>query len=98
MLAYIFYSLNIFLEFLSIIIFIRVILSWFMPDYKIRKNSFLQPFDAIYTIIVTPIRRIMPRTGVIDFSPLVALILVEATRILLGYSYPYIANFISNFS
>jgi len=35
---------------------------------------------SIAGIVVNPVRRVMPRTGMIDFSPLVALLILEAAE------------------
>ncbi len=58
---------------LSVLIIARAVLSWFSP----RPTNMV----AIYLYRVTepflvPIRRIMPRTGMVDFSPLVAIVLL----------------------
>ena len=58
---------------LSIIILIRVILSW----YARPTNILFRFFDRITRPILAPIRRIVPRVGSLDFSPLVAIILIS---------------------
>lgn len=62
------------LSFLTLAIFIRAILSWFSVD---RGSPIIQALDSITEPIIDPIRRIMPRIGMIDFSPLVAIILLQ---------------------
>lgn len=59
---------------LSLAIFIRAILSWFNLD---RGNPLIQVLDAITEPIIQPIRSIMPRLGMMDFSPLVAILLLN---------------------
>lgn len=58
---------------LSILIIMRAVLSWFWP----RPTNVLM----IYLYKVTepflrPLRRIIPRTGMVDFSPLAAIFLL----------------------
>lgn len=58
----------------------RVLVSWVNP------NPYHPAMQILYQItepILAPIRRYLPPTGMIDFSPLVAIVLLEAVRILL---------------
>ena len=59
---------------LVIAIFIRAILSWFQLD---PRSPLVQLLDSITEPILEPIRRIMPRLGMIDLSPLVAILLLQ---------------------
>jgi YggT family protein len=63
-------------------IFIRVIASWFgVSEYR----PWMRPLVFLSDWIVQPIRRILPSTGVIDFSPMVAwLVLWVARNLVLG--------------
>jgi len=70
---------------LSIIILIRVILSW----YARPTNILFRFFDRITRPILAPIRRIVPRVGSLDFSPLVAIILIQLIYYLLYYFLPW---------
>jgi YggT family protein len=67
---------------LSIIVFISVILSWFVPpDQPIRAA-----LDRIVDPLLAPIRRIIPMAGMIDFSPMILMILIElVSRILINF-------------
>ena len=47
--------------------------------------SLMQALDAILTPILRPVRRIMPPTGGIDFSPIVLLVLIKIVLIILSY-------------
>jgi YggT family protein len=60
--------------FLTIAIFLRAILSWFNMD---PRSPLIQILDAITEPIMDPIRRIMPRLGMLDLSPLVAILLLQ---------------------
>jgi len=66
-------------ELLTLAIFIRVILSWVSP----RPNSITIILDKIVEPVLSPLRRIMPRTGMFDFTPLVAIILLQVIARLL---------------
>lgn len=58
---------------LTMAVFFRAILSWFNLD---PRSPLVQALDSITEPIIEPIRRIMPRLGMIDFSPLVAILLL----------------------
>ncbi len=76
-----FFSLiRILCELLTIAIVIRAILSWFSP----RPTNILSVM--LYRItepVLAPLRRIIPRAGMIDFSPMVAIILLQLVAYLL---------------
>jgi YggT family protein len=58
-------------------IFIRVIASWFgVSEYR----PWMRPLVFLTDWIIRPIRRIMPSTGVIDFSPMVAWLVLWVAR------------------
>lgn len=58
-----------------IAIIVRALLSWFNLD---PRSPLIQALDQITEPILEPIRRIMPRLGMIDLSPLVAIFLLIA--------------------
>jgi YggT family protein len=58
---------------LTLLVFAHVLLSYFMsPFHPVR-----EAIDRIIEPMLRPIRRIMPATGMIDFSPVVLLILIQ---------------------
>ena len=59
---------------LTAAIFLRAILSWFAID---PRNPLIQVLDQITEPILSPLRRIVPRIGMIDITPLVAIILLQ---------------------
>ncbi|HEU4473341.1 MAG TPA: YggT family protein [Gemmatimonadales bacterium] len=63
-------------------IFIRVIVSWFgVSEYR----PWMRPLVFMTDWIIRPIRRILPPAGMIDFSPMVAwLVLWVARGVVLG--------------
>jgi YggT family protein len=48
-------------------------------------SSLMLALDSILTPILRPVRRIMPPTGGIDFSPIVLLVLIKIVLIILSY-------------
>jgi YggT family protein len=59
---------------LTFAIFGRAILSWFNMD---PNSPIIQILTSITDPIVEPIRRIMPRVGMFDLSPMIAIIVVQ---------------------
>ena len=63
----------------SLLLIAYVVLSYFMdPFHPVRHTV-----NRIVDPILAPIRRIMPQTGMMDFSPLVAIILVQILEFIL---------------
>ena len=60
-------------EVLTFAIFIRVILSWFVT----QPNTLTLILDKIIEPILAPLRRIIPRAGMFDFTPMIAIILLQ---------------------
>ncbi|MEE9399090.1 MAG: YggT family protein [Dehalococcoidales bacterium] len=71
--TYVFNFIELLCEVLTLAIFVRVILSWFIT----RPNMLTSILDKITDPILAPLRRIIPRAGMFDFSPLVAIILLQ---------------------
>jgi YggT family protein len=69
-----------FFNLLIVAVFIRVLLSWFNMD---PSSPIIQALNSITEPILDPIRRIMPRIGMFDLSPIVALILLRFVSIAL---------------
>jgi len=60
-------------QLLTLLVVVDVVLSYFMsPFHPVR-----QFLDRIVEPLLRPIRRILPQTGMIDFSPLVLIILLQ---------------------
>ena len=80
---------NLLLDVLRWIIIIQAILSWLVAFNVINtSNDFMRTFlgalDRITEPLYRPIRRVLPDFGGIDFSPLVALLVIIAVQMLLG--------------
>ncbi len=73
--------INIFSELLILVVILSVILSYFMdPYHPVRRglNNIVEP-------LLAPIRRVVPPVGMIDFSPLILIILIQlASRLIIG--------------
>jgi len=77
-------TVTLFFEVLFWLIIARVIFSWFRPSryvrwyYELNRTVFrlTEPFLA-------PIRNVLPPTGLVDFSPFIALILLRVVEGLL---------------
>ena len=76
-----------FLQILWFAIFARAIVSWFPID---PKGPIVRALDAVTEPILEPLRRVVPRVGMIDLTPMVAIILIfvisAALRSALGSS------------
>jgi YggT family protein len=59
---------------LTAAIFIRVLLSWFPID---PRNPLVTLLYDVTEPILEPLRRVIPRMGMFDLSPLVALLLIQ---------------------
>ena len=68
---------------LIVAIVARALLSWFTND---PRNPLIAVLDQVTEPILAPLRRVMPRMGMFDFTPLVAvLILVVIQRLVASY-------------
>lgn len=74
-------TINYFFNIVSLLIFARIILSWF-PN--LQSNQLAQMVFGITEPILAPFKRLIPATGMMDFSPMVAIIaLIVLQQILL---------------
>ena len=68
------YFVNLFFTLLSVAILARVLLSW------IRVSPYHPAVELLYRItepILAPLRRVIPSIGMVDISPVIALILLQ---------------------
>jgi len=72
--------IGILFDVLTIAIIFRVILSWFSSNPTNRLAIIL---IQITEPILGPLRRIIPRAGMLDFSPMVAIIILQLISYLL---------------
>ena len=64
---------NILVSLIWLLVIVHVALSYFMSPY----HPIREMVDRLVSPMLDPIRRIMPVTGGLDFSPVVLLILVQ---------------------
>lgn len=68
--------INTFAQILVLVVILSAILSYFMdPYHPVRRglNSIVEPMLA-------PIRRVIPPVGMIDFSPLILIVLIQLAK------------------
>jgi YggT family protein len=65
----------------QLMILIAAVLSWVNPF-----SPLLPVFDALTAPLLAPLRRMLPRSGRIDFSPLIALLLIQIALIVVSNS------------
>ncbi len=70
---------------LTIIILLRVVVSWYSPR---PTNKLVIILYRVTEPILAPLHRIIPRVGMFDFTPLVAVILIQLIRYLSLYLLP----------
>ena len=67
---------------LTILILLRVVVSWYSPR---PTNILVRILHLLTEPILAPLRRIIPRVGRFDFTPLVAIILIQLIYYLAYY-------------
>ncbi len=78
--TFLFRFLQLLCEVLTMAILLRAILSWFSPR---PTNILVNILHQITEPILAPLRRIIPRVGMLDFTPLVAILLLQLISYLL---------------
>jgi YggT family protein len=59
-----------------VLVFVQAILSFIRDPYNPVRRTIGPTIDSIVNPLLNPIRRLMPPTGVLDFSPMVLIILL----------------------
>jgi len=72
--TFLFNFLKLLCEALTLAIFLRAILSWFSPS---PTNMLTNILYQVTEPLLAPLRRIVPRVGMLDLTPLVAIILLQ---------------------
>lgn len=60
-------------QLLVLLVIVSIILSYFMDPYHPIRRA----IDSVVEPLLAPIRRIVPLVGMLDFSPLVLIILIQ---------------------
>ncbi len=69
-------------QILSLAIFVRVLLSWIDPQGNMRITQVMRDLTEP---ILAPIRNLLPNVAMIDFSPFIAMLLLQMLgRLILG--------------
>jgi YggT family protein len=63
----------------TLLLIAYVVLSYFMDPYHPVRMT----INRIVDPMLNPIRRLLPQTGMVDFSPLVAIILIQLIEFIL---------------
>lgn len=71
--------INLLSQVLTVLVLAQAILSYFVSPYHPVREALDRLLEPLYA----PIRRILPQTGMLDFSPLVLIILVQIVSRLL---------------
>lgn len=82
-------TLMIFVRILEALIWARILMGWFRPKYRTSGNGWFFTIEEYVwratEPLLAPIRRILPSTGMIDFSPIILWFLIDIIyRVLLG--------------
>jgi YggT family protein len=75
-------AFRIFLEILTALVLVRILMSWFRPRYRTSGNSwFYRLEEIVYRAtepMLAPIRNILPGGGMgMDFSPMILLLILQ---------------------
>jgi YggT family protein len=65
--------ISILFQVITWLVIVKVVLSYFMSPY----HPIREAIDQVVEPMLQPIRRILPQTGMIDFSPFVLIILLQ---------------------
>lgn len=65
-----------FFDLLTLVVFVDVMLSYFLAPY----HPVRQTLDKIVHPMLNPIRRVVPVVGMVDFSPVVLLLIIQVVE------------------
>ncbi len=66
---------SILVQVLTTAIFLRAILSWFVPPGS--DNAIIRFLRDVTEPVVSPLRRVLPQMGALDLAPLVAMVVLQ---------------------
>jgi YggT family protein len=77
-------TLGLFLNILYVLLLARVLMSWFRPRYRTAGNAWFFHLEEITwratEPLLAPIRRLLPQTGMFDFSPIVLFLVLQVLQ------------------
>ena len=71
--AFLVVLINTAVQVITLLVIINALLSFILPQY----HSLRQMLDRLVEPLLAPIRRILPQTGPLDFSPLVLILVLQ---------------------
>jgi YggT family protein len=73
--------INMLAQMLSLLVFVYILSTWIFPPY----HSFRNALASIVEPMLAPIRRLVPPVGMVDFSAVIFIVLVQVlATILMG--------------
>ncbi len=72
--AILLYIIRLLCDVLTTLILLRVVVSWYSPR---PTNKLVRVLYRLTEPFLAPLRRIIPRVGMFDFTPLVTIILIQ---------------------
>jgi YggT family protein len=76
--------INLLANLIVLLIIVDTILSFFLSPY----NQIRSTLDRILQPLLTPIRKVVPLVGMLDFSPLILIIIIEILKyVLISFLY-----------
>lgn len=72
--SFLFRFISLLCEVLTLLILVRVVMSWFTPG---QGNPLVHFVYQVTEPVLAPLRRVIPRAGMVDFTPLVAVIMLQ---------------------
>lgn len=73
-------TLNIFIDLFITLVFLRVVLSWMIQERGAMMRFLVQATEPV----LRPVRDLLPRVGMFDFSPIVVVIALDVLRKLIN--------------
>lgn len=67
------------IKILKYALLVRILMSWLQP--QARGGRFYALLHQVTEPILRPVRNLLPRTGMIDFSPIIAFFLLDFVQI-----------------
>lgn len=64
---------------LNLLILVDIVVSFFLSPYHPIRNT----LDNIVNPLLSPIRKILPQTGMLDFSPIVLILILQVLEYLI---------------
>ena len=73
MIIYVVNLINIIVQLITLLVIVKVILSYFMSPYHPVRMA----IDRVVNPMLWPIQRVIPSVGMLDFSPILLIVIVQ---------------------